>query len=131
MNSLIAFMELTLFAAVSTGGIIGVYVILPGKLKTKVNEFFELNEGEYEVDNQTEVKKSYGPENKKPQLQQLYSDLSLLLNERSALQSALSEIQTIAANSDLDPAAKRQIKNIVIAALGYDDGQGGRRAVND
>ena len=43
MNSLIAFVELALFAALTAAAAIGIYFILPGKLKAGVNEFFQLN----------------------------------------------------------------------------------------
>ena len=131
MNSLIAFGGLALFAALTAAAAIGTYVKLPGGLKARVNEFFQLNDmEEYEMNIKTEVKKTYGPENKKPQLDQLYHDLRMLLGERSALQSALIEIQTITANNNLNPIAQRKVDNLVKAALGY-DGQGGRRTVND
>lgn len=109
----------------------GIYNMLPGRLKKITDLFFELNDNEGALlMDQVEVKKQYGPENKKPQLTQLYQDLSMLLGERSALQSALTEIQEIAANSNLDFKAKQKIDNVVSAALGY-DGQGGRQAVNN
>ena len=130
MNSLLAFTGLALISAIIAAAAIGIYRILPGGIKIRVNEFFQLNDVEgNKMENKTEVKK-YGAENKKPQLEQLYFDLSMLISERRALQSALSEIQTVVANSNLNPKSRERINNIVIAALGY-DGQGGRRTVND
>lgn len=107
------------------------YNMLPARIKRVTDQFFELNdyEGDLIMD-QVEVKKVYGPENKKPQLEQLYNDITLLLGERTQLQSALKEIQEIAANSNLDYKTRLKINNIVIAALGY-DGQGGRQTVNN